>query len=146
MFWCSKLTFSIRKSTCASNINYQIQFKEHQNDKMSKHTTIKFTQIITKQCVLAYSQLIQENKLAIIKNLRSYNLLVTYYHSNNKRKKENPLPLTSNEEISQQEKRRRSRDHSQERIDPMVSSTTIFMTTLNVAKTWLWFKTQSQAA
>ena len=121
MFWCSKLTVSIWKSTCTSKINYQIQFQEHQNEKTSKHTPIKFTQIITKQRVLWYSKLIQENKVAIVKNLRSYNLPVAYYHSNNKRKKENPLPLTSNEAIPPQGNRRRSRDHSQERIDPMAS-------------------------
>ena len=98
--------FSIRKSTRSSNINYQIQFQEHQNDITSKHTTIKFTQIITKKSVLGYSQPIQENKLVIIINLRSYNLHVTHYHSYNKRKRDNPLPLTSNEAIPQQGKGR----------------------------------------
>jgi len=117
MFWCSKLMFSIRKSTHASNIDYQIQFQEHQNDKTSKETTIKFTQIITKQRASRYLQPIQENKLIIIINLRSYNLLVAHYHSYNKRKRENPLSLTSNEAIPQQGKGRRSRDHSQKCID-----------------------------
>ena len=102
MFWCSKLTVSIRKSTCTSKINYQIQFQEHQNEKTSKHTPIKFTQIITKQSDLGYSQYIQENKLAIIINLRSHNVLVAHYYSYNKRKRENPLPLTLNEAIPQQ--------------------------------------------
>ena len=113
MFWCSKLIFSIRRSTHASNINYQIQFQEHQNDKTSKHKTIKFTQIKTKQSSSEYSQPIQENKLAININLRLYNLLVTHYHSYNKRKRAKLLiPLTSNEAIAQQGKGRRSRDHS----------------------------------
>ena len=107
MFWCSKLIFSIRRSTHASNINYQIQFQENQNDKTSKHKTIKFTQIKTKQSSSEYSQPIQENKLAININLRLYNLLVTHYHSYNKRKRAKLLiPLTSNEAIAQQGKGR----------------------------------------
>ena len=75
-------------------------FQEHQNDKTSKHTTIKFTQIITKQIVSVYSQPIQENKLVIILNLRSCHLLVAHYYSY-KKKEENPLPITSNEAIPQ---------------------------------------------
>ena len=76
---------------------------------MEKHPTIKFTQIITKKIALVYSQLIQDNKFAIIINLRSYNLHVVHCHSYNKRKRENSHLLTSNEAISEQGKGRRSR-------------------------------------
>ena len=62
------------------------------------------TRFITKQSSLRYSQPIQENKLVIIINLRSYNLPVAHYHSYNKRKKREPTPLTSNETIPQQGK------------------------------------------
>ena len=64
---------------------------------MTKHHNIQQSnspKIITKQSDLGYLQHIQENKLAIVINLRSYN----------KRKLENPLPLTTNEAIPQQGK------------------------------------------
>jgi len=61
------------------------------------------------------------------------------------KKQREPTSLTSNEEIPQQGKERWSCDHSQECIDPMASSTTISTITLTVGKTWLRFKTQSQA-
>ena len=78
------------------------------NIKIAKHQNIQQSNSPNhnKKSVLGYSQPIQENKLVIIINLRSYNLHVTHYHSYNKRKRDNPLPLTSNEAIPQQGKGR----------------------------------------
>ncbi|KAL2974839.1 hypothetical protein AAZX31_14G125000 [Glycine max] len=81
--------------------NSILRISKGQNIK--KHQTIQFIQIITKTKCFRVLQFTQENKLAIIINLRSYNLLVTHCHSFNRRERENPLPLSSKKKFLNKE-------------------------------------------